>query len=315
MKRLFFIICLIFFVFEYLSAYQSILVEGYSWNVIYSGGDLDDDNLKLYTKIEKIEGDSIIDGITYKKLWEIYDTTNVDRKNLLALLREDTSEQKVFAYQEGVEVLLYDLGVEVGDTIKVWDCLRQLNSVNLNNIEYLQDNFTAWLVDEIDTIEDEVYGLLKKITYYVKEVNTKIVIYERYGSISGWASSNYRVPIGGSSGFMICAFDEKGEVVFKRKYTIKGYGEVKECYINAEINRNKVDTPKKKENVYYNSQDRTLRVDFEKNERIDIYNTMGKRVMRKKVEEGCKSISCNLNAGIYIVTAKNSNTHTKIVVK
>ena len=105
-----------------------------------------------------------------------------------------------------------------------------------------------------------------------------------------------------------------GEVVYKRKYTIGGYGEVKDCYINAEVGTN-VNLPKKKESVYYNSQDRTLRVDFEEDEKIEIYNTMGKRVMRKKVEVGCKSISCNLNAGIYIVTAKNSNTLTKIVVK
>ena len=173
------------------------------------------------------------------------------------------------------------------------------------------------VIDEkIEFIEDDKYGKLKKITYYVADVDypLKTIIYERYGSTTGWAITNHAVIDGGGPGKMICAFDEMGEVVYKRKYTIKGYGDVKDCYINAEVGTN-VNLPKKKESVYYNSQDRTLRVDFERDEKIEIYNAMGKRVMRKKINEGCKSINCNLNAGVYIVTVKNSNTHTKIVAK
>ena len=105
-----------------------------------------------------------------------------------------------------------------------------------------------------------------------------------------------------------------GEVVYKRKYTIGGYGEVKYCYINAEVGTN-VNLPKKMESVYYNSQNKIFHVDFKEDEKIEIYNAMGKRVMRKRIDENCKSIRCNLNAGVYIVTAKNSNKPTKIFVK
>ena len=253
--------------------------------------------------------------MVYKKLWEAYDA-NLTNKQFLALIREDVEEQKVFAYNDGAEVLLYDLGVEIGDTIRVFDWLHHLKYVNSSNIEEKEENLSRLVVEKIESIEDKKYGTLKKVTYYEADTDYpwRTIVTERYGSTTGWAITNHAHIDGGGPGRVICAFDEKGEVVFRRKYTIKGYGEVKDCYINAEINTN-VNLPKKKESVYYNSQDRTLHVDFEEDERIDIYNTAGKRIMKKKVEGGCKSISCNLNAGIYIVTAKNSNTHTKIVVK
>ncbi|MBR5189326.1 MAG: T9SS type A sorting domain-containing protein, partial [Paludibacteraceae bacterium] len=295
--------------------YNPMVVEGYSWNVVYTGADDGDDIETFHTYTERIEGDSILNGIIYKKLWEAYDA-NWENKRFLALIREDIIEQKIFAYNDGAEVLLYDLGVDVGDTIRVFNWLRHLKYVNSFNIKEKEENLSCLVVEKIEFIEDDKYGKLKKITYYVADVDypLKTIIYERYGSTTGWAITNHAVIDGGGPGKMICAFDEMGEVVYKRKYTIRGYGEVKDCYINAEVGTN-VNLPKKKESVYYNSQDRTLRVDFERDEKIEIYNAMGKRVMRKKINEGCKSINCNLNAGVYIVTVKNSNTHTKIVVK
>ena len=298
-----------------LESYNPMVVDGYRWNIVYSGGDDGGDIMTYHTYAEKIEGDSILNGIIYKKLWEAYDA-NWENKRFLALIREDIIEQKVFAYNDGAEVLLYDLGVDVGDTIRVFNWLRHLKYVNSFNIKEKEENLSCLVVEKIEFIEDDKYGKLKKITYYVADVDypLKTIIYERYGSTTGWAITNHAVIDGGGPGKMICAFDEMGEVVYKRKYTIRGYGEVKDCYINAEVGTN-VNLPKKKESVYYNSQDRTLRVDFERDEKIEIYNAMGKRVMRKKINEGCKSINCNLNAGVYIVTVKNSNTHTKIVVK
>lgn len=300
---------------EVTDSYVPMVVEGYNWNVVYSGADDGDDIETYYTYTERIEGDTIINDVVYKKLWEAYDA-NLANKQFLALIREDVGEQKVFAYNDGAEVLLYNLGVEIGDTIRVFDWLHHLKYVNSSNIKEKEENLSRLVVEKIEFVEDEKYGTLKKVTYYEADTDYpwRTIVTERYGSTTGWAITNHAHIDGGGPGRVICAFDEKGEVVFKRKCTISGYGEVKDCYINAEIDTN-IDTPKKEESVYYNSQDGMLYVDFEGDESIDVYNTMGKRVMRKKVEGGCKSIRCNLNAGIYIVTAKNSNTHTKIVVK
>ena len=313
MKKIFLIYCMMLIVSN-IMAYQPMVVNGYRWNVVSGSGDDGTDIYRYKTCTEIIDGDSIIDGVVYKKLW-VANPLNLNSRRLLALVREDIKEEKVFAYNEGIEVLLYDLGVEEGDTIYVHNSLEDLKRLNPSNIENRKYDFSKLVVKKIEFFEDEIYGTLKKIIYQevARDPHTATV-YERYGATTGWATTSIVDIDGGTIPKMICAFDEMGEVVYKRKYTIGGYGEVKDCYINAEVGTN-VNLPKKKESVYYNSQDRTLRVDFERDEKIEIYNAMGKRVMRKKVEVGCKSISCNLNAGIYIVTAKNSNTHTKIVVK
>ena len=298
-----------------LEFYNPMVVNGYRWNVVSGSGDDGTDIYRYITDTEIIDGDSIIDGVVYKKLWEA-NPLNLNSRRLLALVREDVKEEKVFAYNEGVEVLLYDLGVEKGDTIYVHNSLEDLKYLNLSTIKDKEYYFSKLVVKKIEFFEDEIYGTLKKIIYQevARDPHTATV-YERYGATTGWATTSIVDIDGGTIPKMICAFDEKGEVVFKHKYTIGGYGEVKDCYINAEVGRTNVDVHKKEENVYYNSQDKTLHVDFERDEKIEVYNTMGKRVMRKKINEGCKSINCNLDAGVYIVTAKNSNTHTKIVVK
>lgn len=314
MKRVFLFACLMSMTINVI-AYQAMVVNGYKWNMVYGDGDDGDDIYEYKTYTEIIDGDSIVDGVVYKKLWEA-NPLNLNSRRLLALVREDVKEEKVFAYNEGVEVLLYDLGVEKGDTIYVHNSLEDLKYLNLSTIKDKEYYFSKLVVKKIEFFEDEIYGTLKKIIYQevARDPHTATV-YERYGATTGWATTSIVDIDGGTIPKMICAFDEKGEVVFKHKYTIGGYGEVKDCYINAEVGRTNVDVHKKEENVYYNSQDKTLHVDFERDEKIEVYNTMGKRVMRKKINEGCKSINCNLDAGVYIVTAKNSNTHTKIVVK
>ena len=295
--------------------YAPMVVEGYSWNLVYTGADYGVDIETYHTYTEKIEGDSIIDGVVYKKLWEAYDA-NLENKQFLALIREDITEQKVFAYNDGAEVLLYDLGVEVGDTIRVFDWLHHLKYVNSSNIKEKEEDFSRLIVEEIEFVEDEKYGTLKKVTYHMSDTDfpLKTIIYERYGSTTGWAISNHAMIVGGGPGSMICAFDETGDVVFKRKYTIKGYGEVKDCYVNVEIGSD-IETLERENGIYYNSQDGILYVDFAGDGDIVIYDAMGKMVMRKKVDSATKSIPLNLTSGIYIVTSKSQNIHSKIVVK
>ena len=80
-------------------AYQPMVVEGYSWNVVSAYWSIFPDITTYNTRKQQIEGDSIINGITYKKLWEHLDA-NSDKYYLLALIREDIDEQKIFAYNK-----------------------------------------------------------------------------------------------------------------------------------------------------------------------------------------------------------------------
>lgn len=296
-----------------LESYDSMVVEGYSWNVVSSYLQMFPDTKKYSTQKQLIEGDSIVDGIVYKKLWWFSDA-NSDEKSLVVLLREDIEEQKVFAYDKGVEVLLYDLGVEVGDTIKVLGDLSDL--VYDFHSTIIKENISL-VVDNIDFIEDPIYGRLKVVTYYNADPNFnefKCTVYERYGMTTGWLYNICMAYVGGGSQRVICAFDENDELVLKREYTIAGYGEVKDCYINEEIGTN-VETPQKEENIYYNSQEKRLYVDVENAEMIMVYDAVGKNIMTKEVDLETKSISLNLNSGIYIVMTKSGNRYAKIVVK
>ena len=303
---------------EGLEYYNPMVVEGYSWNVVSSYCPIFPDVTTYNTRKQKIEGDSIINGISYKKLWEYFDA-NLDKCYLLALIREDIEEQKIFAYNKVAEVLLYDLGVEVGDTVKVWNYLSALENFDSIedfdsiNVEY--GPFSILVVDNIELIEDQIYGTLKKISYHKAEKEFfTATIYERYGSTTGWSHNNHAELIGSANYSMICAFDENDELVLKREYTIAGYGEVKDCYIKEEIGTN-IETAQKEECIYYNSQEKRLYIDFDGDESLAIYDAMGKRVMVKEIDSATKSIPLNLKLGIYIVTNKNQNIYSKIVVK
>ena len=69
------------------------------------------------------------------------------------------------------------------------------------------------------------------------------------------------------------------------------------------------------EKIYYNQQEKTLHLDIKTAETITIYDAMGKIVMTQKVDSTTKSIPLNLTTGIYIVTNKNQNIYSKIVIK
>ena len=315
MKRLLSISCLVFMVINAM-AYQAMVIDGYSWNVVSSSLQMFP-NIKTYsTAKQKIEGDSIVDGIVYKKFW-LYSDANSDKRSLVVLLREDIEEQKVFAYDKGVEVLLYDLGVELGDTIKVLGDLSYL-AYSSNSVS-IKENL-AIVVDNIDFIEDPIYGTLKVVTYYNADPNFngfKCTVYERYGMTTGWLQNNCIARVGGASQRVICAFDENDELVLKREYTITGYGEVKDCYIKEEIGTN-IEIPQKEENIYYNSKEKTLYFDAENTEMITIYDAMGKMVVNRELTADAKAISLDLNAGIYIVNISTDNQQsirTKIIVK
>ena len=300
--------------------YKPIVVEGYSWNVVYSDGDDADEIYRYSTYREKIEGDSIVNGVAYKKLWEGIGE-DMAHKHLLALVREDIVEQKVFGYNNGHEVLLFDLGVEKGDTICVFRCLEQLKDINPSDTEIDEFNYVYLVVEEIESIEDEKYGSLKKITYHdATEKDVKVVVYERYGLSSGWAISPYCMVVGISSGSMICAFDENGELDFKCKFVISGYGEVQDCYIDAAVNTSieLLQDETRHNKVFYDCENQRIEFDVEKVNNVIVYDATGSCLMVGTVDAEDEYIPLRLNTGIYVVGFRNEQGqmfYSKIVVK
>ena len=113
MKRIFIFVCLIFMVINVM-AYQPMLVEGRIWTVLHYGGDtgIDSiDNLPPSTTYYKIDGDSIINGDVYKK---IYSSPNKTNWKFDQLIMEDAEEGKVWKYdysywsQQSYKDLIFD---------------------------------------------------------------------------------------------------------------------------------------------------------------------------------------------------------------
>ena len=201
-------------------AYQPIVVEGYNWNVVNRRAQLDGNNTIEYSTIaEKIEGDSIINDVTYKKLWR---STNDEMTefSIVALIREDIENQKVWAYIGEKEYLIYDFACSVGDKVTT---LKSLQSTE-NQVEEIEMTIKA-----IEEIED--LGGAKYNKYTATIADQDIVYYERFGSENGWYSRSYDGITGGGVNFMVCAFDSNGELLFKPTHNNE-LDEIEDCYIN-----------------------------------------------------------------------------------
>ena len=301
MKRIFLFACFMFVVMN-IMAYQSMVREGYSWSVIYSDGDDADEVYRYYTRLEKIEGDSVVDGVVYKKLWE--------DNSLLALIREDVSEQKVFAYNDGVEVLLYDLSANVGDRVSTFGCLSDLKSVNETNVGEHERWFVDAEVVEVGVMLDEVYGQLKTVTYCdVKNRDIKWTVRERYGAWRGWATSPTCMIIGGTTGRVICAFDENGELVLKSKETIPGYGDVEACSLDLMVDTSvdELHEDRVASGAFYDSKTRILNVDVDCAVKVMVRDALGRCLLAKWIAPQDKGISLlNVAAGFYIIEMYDS---------
>lgn len=91
--------------------YVPLVVEGNQWsNRLQSFLDIDLD--------QWFEGDSLIEGLIYKRL---YTQVNGQNQSIVeGLIHEDVAEQKVYAWTSEGQALIYDFDVVVGQTVSVY---------------------------------------------------------------------------------------------------------------------------------------------------------------------------------------------------
>ena len=201
-------------------AYTPIVVEGYRWNVVNRNAMLDNAQTVIYqTYSEKIEGDTVINNVTYKKLWRSTDAELANYESI-GLVREDMENQKVWAYVGDKEYLIYDFACKVGDTITT------LKSLQSAQFEIEEIELTIKAIEEIEDLNGVKYN---KYTATL-ENESEIVYYERFGSENGWYSRSYDDVTGGGVNFMICAFDVANELQFKLVHNNE-LDEIEDCYI------------------------------------------------------------------------------------
>lgn len=107
--------------------YEPMVVEGNLWtNQLQTVVDIDTQ--------QWFEGDTLLGEQTYKKLW-----TQVENQQMAiieGLWREDLAEQRIYAWVDTSEVLVYDFDVSVGDmlTIYVYNCFSDVEVSGVGTI-------------------------------------------------------------------------------------------------------------------------------------------------------------------------------------
>ena len=129
---------------------QNFLSEGKQWNVRLEGWPG-----SVVTEIFFIDGDSIVNNLNYKQIWVSTDSLNT--ATFQGLLREEI-EKVYYLPTYGDEGLLYDFGLNVGDTVSIISLPSQY-----------EGEFEIF-VAAIDTIEYE--GVQRKRMLIDSEENT-----------------------------------------------------------------------------------------------------------------------------------------------
>ena len=189
--------------------YHPIVEDGKQWNVLFSYPWNPPEPQHKYTDIYKIEGDTLLDGVSYKVM---YATRNEDLTgwNLWGFLRE-TEDRQVFSRRPSTsdEQLLYDFSMEVGDTICMCD--------------YGYDECCMVVIEKGETI---VNGEPRQqiVLEYPFGNGVEEVWIEGIGSLYGIVDSGSLFLTGGSTN-LLCYYED-GDLIWQN--TTPGYNE---CYM------------------------------------------------------------------------------------
>ena len=114
---------------------QPFISENKRWNV--------DEQLNPWiweNSLYIIQGDTLIGGLSYSKILKTEDSLTSVYTETDWFIRE-TPDKKVYWLRSGYELLLYDFGMQVGDTMHSGYCemvLLSIDSVQLSNAEFRQ---------------------------------------------------------------------------------------------------------------------------------------------------------------------------------
>ncbi|MBQ1761227.1 MAG: hypothetical protein IIZ94_16270, partial [Prevotella sp.] len=174
--------------------YHPIVEEGKQWNVLFSYPWNPPEPPHRYTDIYKIEGDTLLDGVSYKVM---YTTRNEDLTdwNCWGFLRE-TEDRQVFSRRPSTsdEQLLYDFSMQVGDTIFMYE-----------------DYMVVVEIGEV-LVGDEPRQQIV-LEYPFGETETWI---EGIGSLYGIIDSGSHFLVGGSTD-LLCYYED-GDLIWQNSY-------------------------------------------------------------------------------------------------
>lgn len=111
---------------------QSLVQEGLQWNVgaVYWSFPPFSETISV-----KLEGDTLIGALLYKKVYESYDSLNLFWVETGEYIREDEDQKVYFRQDNEQEILLYDFNLMVGDTFPIYQGADQCNFMEVMQID------------------------------------------------------------------------------------------------------------------------------------------------------------------------------------
>ena len=173
--------------------YHPIVEDGKQWNVLFSYPWNPPEPQHKYTDIYKIEGDTLLDGVSYKVM---YTTRNEDLTgwSVCGVIRE-TEDRQVLYRRDGssYDEILYDFSMEVGDTIIMngsgfypdWMFVVETNEILINGeprkqivLEYSWGDQEVW-IEGIGSL----YGIIDSGSLFLTGGSTNLLCYYEDGDL------------------------------------------------------------------------------------------------------------------------------------
>ena len=219
----------------------------------------------IKTLTTKFEGYTTIGENEYMNVYQ-KDTSTTNEYELIGYMREEDNG-KVYFYDNDKEYLLYDFGMEVGDSIKI----------------YWQQCYECETYIRLDSItEEEIGGAIRKCYHTSSNEfgfwGAPVVWVEGIGSLDGLFYPESMTAPGGYITTLLC-YKEKGELVYMNE-------EFDDCIIGNTLSEEEVMTGTSISKVYPNPGENILNIRTALPEgRIEVYDILGKVVYKQDITE------------------------------
>lgn len=270
--------------------YHPLVEDGKQWNVLFSYPWSPPEPQHKYTDIYKIEGDTLLDGVTYKVMYATRNE-NLIGWNLWGFIRE-TEDGQVFSRRPSTsdEQLLYNFSMEVGDTICMCD--------------YGYDECCMVVIEKGETIFNGESRQQIVLEYPWGNGEREVWI-EGIGSLYGIIDSGSLFLTGGSTN-LLCYYED-GDLIWHN--TMPGFDM---CYI---INPDGIEEDETFSvvSVFPNPSKGKVIIEGVEVTEVKVYNALGQLV--KIVRETNEIDVAGLLEGVYLlrIVDERGTNHTKRV--
>lgn len=285
-----FLILLLIHTLGIFSQTNVMINEGKQWSVMISGMGMEPPNRPVTTKISILQGDSVINGVVYKK---IYSTLHEDLSDLTldGCIRQNGKQVFYLPLVCHKEILYFDFSIEVGDIFTLDGIERTV--VSTGNITI---NNTS-----LKTITLQ-HGTLKD--YWIEGIGS---------TINGIFSNHFIMA--GAKELLLCCHKKNTLLYINKDYN--------ECYIQKLTNIEKPNSEEKIPYIFYDYVNKKIIIQGIQEQifKLELFDISGKKVLiSKDISTSEKSIDIShlkMIPGTYIYHLFNkANQYTnKLQIK